>query len=437
MKMLNISRYLILILLLTTGVAQARLQITVTGGAEGALPIAVVPFGWNEKGAVPEDIAAIIRADLSRSGRFAPLQSEALIARPHSAAEINFPGWRKTGSESLVIGRIRKEGERYLIQFQLFDVLQGEQLTGYSIPVSADLLRMAAHKISDIIYETLTGERGAFNTHVAYVTVENLGGKERRFRLSVADSDGFNEQNILTSKASLMSPSWSPDGKRLAYVSFEKGRSTVYIQEIKSGERKLVAEFRGLNSAPAWSPDGKKLAMTLSRDGDPEIYVLHIATGKLRRITRSRAIDTEANWAPDGRSLVFTSDRGGRPQIYRVGVNDLGAVGRPKRLTFEGSYNARAVFSPKGDRIAMVHGGGGNYRIAVQELATGNLRVLTRSRLDESPSFSANGRMIIYATEVSGRGVLEAVSVDGRAHQRLGLRMGDVREPAWSPFITK
>jgi TolB protein len=437
MNITNIPRYLILALLLMTGVVHARLQITVTGGAEGALPIAVTTFGWQEKGSVPEDVAAIIRADLARSGRFAPLYNQSLVQRPYSASEIDFPRWQETGSESLVIGQIRKEGERYLVQFQLFDVLRGEQLTGYSIPVSADLFRRAAHKISDIIYEALTGEPGAFNTHVAYVTVENSGKNERLFRLAVADSDGFNEQNILASKASLMSPSWSPDSKQLAYVSFEKGRSVLYIQEILSGKRRVVAEFKGLNSAPAWSPDGKRLAMTLSRDGDPEIYIMQLSTGKLVRITRSRAIDTEPSWAPDGRSLVFTSDRGGRPQIYRIAVNERGPVGRPKRLTFEGNYNARAVFSPKGDRIAMVHGSDGAYRIAVQELSTGNLQVLTQSRLDESPSFSANGQMIIYATELRGRGVLEAVSVDGRAHQRLGLSVGDVREPAWSPFLTK
>lgn len=437
MKILKTTRYLFLLLLLTGGVVQARLEITITGGAEGALPIAVVPFGWHGKGAPPEDIAAIINADLARSGRFAPLAIEDLVQTTSHATEINFPAWRGAGSESLVIGQIKPEGDRYLIQFQLFDVLRAEQLTGYSIPVSADLFRRAAHKISDIIYETLTGERGAFNTHVAYVTVEQTGERSRRFRLSVADADGYNEQIILTSVQSLMSPAWSPDGRRLAYVSFEKGRSIVYIQDITTGQREVLADFKGLNSAPAWSPDGGRLALTLSRDGNPEIYVLKLADKKLVRITRSYAIDTEPSWAPDGRSLIFTSDRGGRPQIYRIGFDGHGPVGRPRRLTFEGSYNARAIFSPKGDRIAMVHGTGGTYRIAVQELATGNLQVLTQTRLDESPSFSANGRMIIYATEVGGRGVLEAVSVDGRAHQRLGLRKGDVREPAWSPFLTQ
>jgi TolB protein len=316
-------------------------------------------------------------------------------------------------------------------------VLRGVQLTGYSIPTSAERLRRVAHQISDIVYEKLTGQRGAFNTHVAYVTVEQTGAQERQFRLAVADADGFAEQVILSSKQPLLSPAWSPDGRRLAYVSFEEGRSVVYVQEVVSGKREAVASFKGLNSAPGWAPDGRRLALTLSRDGNPEIYILDLQSRALTRVTHSHAIDTEPAFAPDGKSLVFTSDRGGRPQIYRVALDNYRPQGRPKRLTFEGDYNARASFSADGSRLVMVNGENNRFRIAVMELARGTVRVLTDSRFDESPSFAPNGSMIIFATERNNRGVLEAVSVDGRAHQRLGTSQGDVREPAWSPFISQ
>jgi TolB protein len=331
---------------------------------------------------------------------------------------------------------VQSSGGSLLVQFQLFDVLRGVQLTGYSIPTTPARLRRVAHQISDIVYEKLTGQRGAFNTHVAYVTVEQ-GVDERTFRLAVADADGFNEQVILTSKEPLMSPAWSPDGQRLAYVSFEKRGSQVYLQDVSSGKREAVARFKGLNSAPNWSPDGSRLAMTLSRDGNPEVYILNLQSRALTRVTFSQAIDTEPSFSPDGRSLVFTSDRGGKPQIYRVMLNNYRPKGRPRRITFEGDYNARASFSPDGDKLVMVNGEGNRFRIAVQELDSGAFHLLTNSRLDESPSFAPNGSMIIFATERSNRSILEAVSVDGRAHQRLGNNQGGVREPAWSPFISQ
>ncbi len=423
--------------LLCAASAQARLEITITGGAEGALPIAVVPFALENGAAPSEDVAAIIGADLARSGRFAPMSPEQLIARPSHGKEVDFAAWREAGVETLVVGRIQPRDGGYAVQFQLLDVLRGAQLTGYVIPAPAVLMRRTAHQIADLIYEKLTGERGAFNTHVAYVTVENLAAGERRFRLAVADADGFNEQVILTSSQPLMSPAWSPEGKRLAYVSFEAGRSVVYVQNVITGQREKVAEFEGINSAPAWSPDGRRLAMTLSKDGNTEIYVLDVATRALTRITRHYAIDTEPAWLPDGRGLIFTSDRGGKPQLYRVDLTGGATEPTARRITFEGDYNARAAIAPDGKRVAMVHSSGKGFQIAVQDLENGNLRVLTESRLDESPSFAPNGRMIIYATEVRGRGVLEAVSVDGRARQRLGLASGDVREPAWSPFYSE
>jgi TolB protein len=339
--------------------------------------------------------------------------------------------------EHIVVGRAQpRQGEELLVEFQLFDVVRGVQLTGYSIPTTRARMRRVAHQISDIVYEKLTGQRGAFNTHVAYVTVER-SGKESLNRLAIADADGHDEQVILTSKQPLMSPAWSPDGERLAYVSFEKGRSLIYLQQVGSGQRELLAEYSGLNSAPGFSPDGRSLVLTLSRDGNPEIYLLALGSRALTRITFSNGIDTEASFAPDGKSLFFTSDRGGKPQIYRQSLQSGRPIGKPQRITFDGVYNARASISPDGKMLVFVHGDGNGFSIAVQELATASLRVLSDTRYDESPSFAPNGSMIIYATERNRRGVLEAVSVDGSAHQRLGLSHGDVREPAWSPYILK
>ncbi len=426
--------FLLIALLVSTGV-QARLEITVSGGSESALPIAVVPFGWQADADSKADVADVIVADLQRSGSFAPMDKMQMPQHPHTGREIDFAAWRAAGIEHMVVGRAQQgEGGELVVEFQLFDVVRGRQLTGYAIPTYSDNSRRVAHQISDIVYEKLTGQRGAFNTHVAYVTVER-SGKESSYRLAIADADGFDEQVVLSSPQPLMSPAWSPDGSKLAYVSFEKGRSLIYMQDVTSGERQLVAQFKGINSAPAFSPDGSKLVLTLSRDGNPEIYLLELRSGALTRITHSNSIDTEAVFAADGNTLFFTSDRGGKPQIYRLALKGNRPDGRPQRLTYEGRYNARATVSADGSRIAFVHGDGKRFRIAVQDLASGNMQVLSTTRYDESPSFSPNGSMIIYATERNNRGVLEAVSVDGTAHQRLGLSRGDVREPAWSPYI--
>lgn len=434
--MRKILRILLMAALCPVGTAHAVLDIEITEGMEGALPVAVVPFGWTGSAPLPHDIAGVVRSDLARSGRFAPIPVGKLPARPTDARAVEYPTWRGAGAESLVVGRVHvREGGRYVIEFQLLDVPRGQQLAGYSIPASAAQFRRVAHQISDIIYEKLTGERGAFDTNISYVTEERTAEDKRTYRLAVADSDAYNEQIILTSTQPIMSPAWSPDGRRLAYVSFEEGRSAVFVQEVASGRREKVAFHPGINSAPAWSPDGRHLALTLSRDGNPEIYVLELASARLTRVTQSFGIDTEPAWSPDGRHLVFTSDRGGKPQVYRVEMRGGVPIGSAERLTFEGSYNARARFSPDGQRLAMVTGEGNRFRISVLDLPTGNLRVLTETRLDESPSFSPNGAMIIYATEIRGRGVLEAVAADGRAHQRLGLSKGDVREPAWSPYF--
>jgi TolB protein len=415
---------------------QAALTIQITEGTDGALPIAVVPFVL-DPGTVapPEDLSEIIRADLARSGRFKPMPIADLVARPSQGSDVRFSDWRLVGQESLAIGRIRARADgRLEILFQLFDVFKGQQLAGYSIPFDVSDTRRVAHRISDIIYEKLTGQKGAFTTRISYITALNDAKGARQFKLNIADADGFNEQTILTSAQPLLSPSWAPDGNRLAYVSFESGKPQVFIQEVFTGKREAITSFPGLNSAPAWSPDGRYLALTLSQTGDAEIFLLELASKKLVRITQHRAIDTEPVWAPDSRSLVFTSDRGGRPQLYKVDIAGLKRAGQPKRLTFEGDYNARAAFSADGKKLAMVNGNEGRFRIAVMDLETGQLRVLTDTRLDESPSFAPNDSMIIYATEYAGRGVLSAVSVDGRVHQRIEVQTGDVREPAWSPF---
>ena len=411
--------------------APAALTIEITQGMDGAVPIAIVPFAQPASGArPPEDVSQIVMDDLRRSGRFDPVPEQNLVSRPSAPEQVRFQDWKTLGVENLVIGQVEPAGpDRYNIKFFLFDVYRGKKLIGFSVPTTRKRMRYDAHRVSDLIFEKLTGLRGAFATRIAYVTEKKSAGK-RQFKLEVSDSDGHNPKTILSSRDPLMSPAWSSDGKQLAYVSFEKHRSSIFAQNIQTAKRRKLASFEGVNGAPAWSPDGSRLALTLSRDGNPEIYVYTLSSGEARRITRNVAIDTEPVWSPDGRDLVFTSDRGGSPQLYRVSASG----GRAERLTFEGKYNASADFSADGKRLAMVHGAGGNYRIAILELDTGIFNVVSDGRLDESPSFAPNGSMIIYATESGGKGVLAAVSSDGRFRQRFSSRGGDVREPVWSPF---
>jgi TolB protein len=415
--------------LLATAGAHAALTIEITQGMEGAVPIAVVPFGSSGM-SLPVDVATVITADLRRSGRFAPVARDDLIARPYEASQVNFRDWRLLKTDNLVIGKVSRFGAGYVAQFQLFDVFRGVQLAGYSIRSDAKSLRRTAHQIADMIYETLTGEPGAFATRIAYITVTDSGAGKRRYSLEVADSDGFDPRPVVQSTQPLMSPAWSPDASRLAYVSFENKRPRIYEQDLRTGKRELIASFPGINGAPAWSPDGTQMALVLSKDGNPEIYVMDVASKRLRRLTDSLGIDTEPSWSPDGRYIIFTSDRGGTPQIYRMSSRG----GRAERLTFEGNYNARASYSADGKSIVMVHGANNRFQIAVLNLDNGALQVLTDGKLDESPSFAPNGRMIIYATEEKMRGVLAAVSVDGRVKQRLSAREGDAREPAWAPL---
>jgi TolB protein len=429
--MTKLVKLLLLMSVIIAAPVRAALTIEITQGMEGAIPIAVVPLGWRGKGPVaPENIAAIIAADLNRSGRFESLPDRDLVSHPTTAEQVKFQNWRMLSVDNLVIGQLDETGDgQYSVRFELFDVFRGTRLAGSSFTAATRDLRTVAHHISDIIYETLTGERGAFNTQIAYITSSG-SSKDKTYTLLVADSDGYSPQTILTSRQPLMSPAWSADARQVAYVSFENKTAEIYLQEVTTGSRRKLASFKGINGAPSWSPDGKQLALTLSRDGNPEIYVMNIANGDLRRLTNSASIDTEPVWTPDGKSIIFTSDRGGSAQIYRVPVRG----GQAQRLTFEGKYNAGADISPDGRKLAMVHSEGGGYRIAVQDLGTGALRVLTDGPLDEAPSFSPNGSMIIYATSAGNREVLAAVSVDGRFRQRLSLQAGNVREPVWSPF---
>ncbi len=429
----NIIAFFIAALLVQA--ADAVIEITVTRSTEAKQLIAIVPFGWRHGGEpLSVDIAAIVRDDLARTGVFEPIPFDSLPGRPHRHDQINFKDWRLLGPGSLVIGNVTPsttvEGG-FVVDFELYDVLRQRQVVGYQLTANEQAMRRVAHQISDRVHEKLTGTRGAFDTRVAYVTEQRDGDGGARYMLAIADVDGHNEKVILDSSRPLMSPSWSPDGTEIAYVSFESERPHIYVQVVATGERKRVADFPGINGAPAFSPEGDRLAMTLSKDGNPEIYIMDLGNRRLRRVTSHPAIDTEAAWSPDGRFLAFTSDRGGKPQIYRVAVE---GGGRPERITFEGGYNARPVFSPDGKRLALVHGDGGRYRIGLLDLENGALRVLTESSLDESPSFAPNGGMILYATKDGAGSVLSAISPDGRMRQRLAVQTGEVREPAWSPF---
>lgn len=421
----------LLALLCSAPAAHAILTIEITQGADTGIPIAVVPFGWAGPGQPPQAIADIVSADLIRSGRFISLARKDFVSFPAHERDVVFKEWRVIRAEALVIGNIAPAGPgRYEVQFRLYDVFKQAQLAGLSYTVAPHLLRTVAHQIADAVYEKLTGEPGAFNTRIAYVTREAPNPKEAIYKLQIADSDGHNPRTVVTSAEPLLSPAWSPDGRRVAYVSFEDKRSKVYVQNLADGRRGLVAEFGGINSAPAWSPDGTRLALALSKDGNPEIYVLEVAAGRLTRLTRDSAIDTEPAWSPDGRHIVFTSDRAGWPQIYR-----MTAEGRQvERLTFEGDYNARASYAPDGRMLTLVSAAQGHFRVATLRLDNGALQILTDTSLDESPSFAPNGRIILYATEVRRRGVLASVSADGRVRQVYRLEEGDVREPAWSPY---
>ncbi|HXQ31483.1 MAG TPA: Tol-Pal system beta propeller repeat protein TolB [Steroidobacteraceae bacterium] len=410
--------------------ASAQLTVQITRGVTTPIPVAIVPFG--AENLVPVDVAAVIDADLARSGRFQGLPRTSMLQHPTSAIGLDLAQWRLLKTDFIVIGRVAPASGSYRVEFELYNVVTGERLLGYGVPAAADGLRLAAHRAADLIYEKILGVPGAFATRIAYVNVQGPIGA-RRWRLVIADADGENAQVVLESRQPIMSPAWSPDGARLAYVSFEGQMSAIYVQTLATGARERVSARAGINGAPAFSPDGRRLALALSQaDGNVDVFVLDLATHSMLRITDDPAIDTEPNWAPDGLSLFFTSDRAGRPQVYRI---TLAPGERPKRVTFEGSYNARPRVSPDGTQIAVVTLDQGAYRIAAVDLATGRSRVLSNGHLDEGPSFAPNGQIVLYAAREAGRGVLATVAVDGSVTSRISAADGDVREPAWSPRI--
>jgi TolB protein len=417
------------------GAAQG-LEIDIVNGREAAIPIAIVPFAW-EAAAMPDPtgIDAVVRADLNRSGQFRALRKEDIIELPSRGADIKFPTWKLLKQDYVVVGRVQSSGEGgYRVEFELHDVLKQQSLLALALPVRPGEFRQVSHQIADLVYEKILGVRGAFFTRIAYITQKRLGEGKFENAIWIADSDGFNPQRIVWNAEPFLSPAWSPDGKSLAYVSFERqGGHTIYIHELATGSRRLVTSFKGINGAPTFSPDGSTLALTLSRSGNPEIYLLNLASNNLTQLTRHFSIDTEAAWMPGGGSLLFTSDRSGKPQIYSVPVGG----GSPERVTSSGEYNARVSASYDGRLLAMVQGSKNVYRIAVVDRERGGagaVRLISPGPLDESPSFAPNASMVLYAAREGNRGVLYAASVDGSVRQRLALPDGDVREPAWGPF---
>jgi TolB protein len=418
--------------------AHAVLTIEITEGVEGSLPIAVVPFEWQGNGiAPPVNVSEVVAADLKRSGRFNVLPEQDLVARPNTRDQVNFRDWRMLNQDNLLIGRVTSTKDGYVVDYYLFNVFKGVELLAYRTPpAEPGLLRATAHEIANTVYEALIGQRGAFNTRIAYIVVERDAKNKTHHSLIVADADGYNPREILSSPTEILSPAWSPDGTRIAYTRFEKDHFVLYVQDVATGTREVVSSSPGHNGAPAWSPDGKKLALVLQKrrvtdNSNFDVYILDLQSKALTRFTDHWAIETYPAWSPDGKYIVFTSDRAQRPQLYRKPV----AGGKEERITFEGAENDRGVFSPDGKMLAMVHGNGGEYRIAVMELATGQLRPLTEGKLDESPSFAPNGSMILYArTKRTGEQVLSTVSIDGRFDFPLSERGRSIREPAWSPF---
>lgn len=427
----------VLVFLLWALDARAEITIEITRGIDNPVPVAVVPFGVVGTTFIAEDLAQIVSDDLARSGQFSALSRSNMLSRPTRDSDVYYRDWQAVGSDYLVLGSIVKAGEdKWQIGFQLHDVKRGERLLAQPVTATTAQLRDAAHYIADVVYERITGVKGAFSTKLLYVTVDRYksnGKVKARFGLQYADADGARTVTVLDSVEPIMSPTWSPDGKKFAYVSFESGRPAVYIQERVTGKREKLPSFVGINGAPAWSPDGRFLAMTLSRDGNPELYLYDFNSGELRRMTNHPAIDTEPSWSPDGKSLVFTSSRSGGPQIYRLTV----ASGDVQRLTFEGNYNARARVTPDGKGLVLVHRDESDrFRIAYVNIERGTMQVLTESSQDESPSVAPNGAMVVYATQsAQGRAVLAATSVDGRIRLYLPAKGEEVREPAWSPLL--
>lgn len=423
-------RYAAIIILLLFGwvsAAQAETVIKINRGADDPVRIAISPI--TEDGApLPQDVSNIVSEDLKRSGLFSPIARMNMLSYPGNISDVYYRDWRVLGAEYLVVGEAKPLGAKIEITYSLVAVHGERKVFTKVVSGAAADIRKIAHTISDEVYQAITGIPGAFATRIAYVVAER-SSNGRRYRLMMSDADGARETLLLESKKPIMSPTWSPDARQLAYVSFETGRPAIYRQNVATAEREQLTRFKGLNGAPSWSPDGKKLAMVLSKDGNPEIYVYDFASRKFTRITKHFGIDTEPNWTPDGKNLVFTSDRGGSAQIYQVNLSSRAI----KRITFKGKYNARPRLAPNGRTLVMVHRDQSRFHIASQDLKNGDMRILTQTSLDESPTVAPNGAMLLYATKQGDKGVLAAVSLDAGVKFFLPARAGDVREPAWSP----
>ena len=423
--MRNVFRTLLLALAFACSGAQAQLSIEITGGGANQIPIAVLRFVGEQ--VLPQSISDIVEADLQRSGRFRMLFAGSVDPLPTEMAQVNFGDWKNRSADALVIGSVvRLADGRFEARFRLFDVPKQAQIGGVAFTLTAQQVRTTAHRIADMIYEKLTGDRGVFSTRIAYVVKQGP-----RFELQIADADGAGAQTALASHEPIISPAWSPDGTRLAYVSFENKKPVVYVHSLVSGRRQVVANFKGSNSAPAWSVDGHQLAVVLSKDGGSQIYLIGADGSSPRRITEPGAINTEPFFAPDGQSIYFTSDRGGSPQIYRMGVGG----GEATRITFSGNYNVSPRISPDGKTLVYIAREGGRFQLKSLDIASGQAQSLTDGQHDESPSIAPNGKMVLYATQSGNRGSLAAVSIDGRVKQRLSVQAADVREPAWGPFF--
>src|SRR3989338_6890505 len=410
-----------LLLLMQASMASAVLTIEIVGAGENQIPIAIVPFGGDAR--VAQTINEVVTGDLRRSGLFRLVDPTG--KSPHVPAEVSYPDWEVRGAEALAIGTVVTQGGRVEARFRLLDVVKQTELIAQAVSASEKQIRAIGHRIADLIYEKLTGDKGVFSTRIAYV---NRQGK--KFSLIVADSDGHNEQAVLTQNEPIMSPAWSPDGGQLAYVSFETGHAVVYVQSLYTNQRRVLADFRGSNSAPAWSPDGKQMALVLTRDGSSQIYLSRPDGSDIRRITFSGAIDTEPHFSPDGQYLLFTSDRGGSPQIYRMPAKG----GPTERLTFGEGANFSPRHSPDGKNFVFAHLNNGRFHIAIQDFQTGQMSLLTEGGWEKKPSFAPNGKLILFAREARDRGILATVSSDGRVKQHMFTQSGDAREPVWGPY---